>query len=172
MSSTIASRSLGSPRRSATMPSRARCATPTGGTSLAPGTRRWRRARIAPSRASGSCTAATPRPLQAIPHVPIAVSNSARPVVAVVMVEPGRLLVRALPPLANLRSVLAIVRRAGAFERLAGGAARREVRVRQHGGRVDERAMGGTEIREDVCGLDAGLPLDEPRVPRVEVVVG
>src|SRR5262245_18898079 len=171
MSSAIASRSLVSPRRSATMPSSARCATPTGSASLAPGTRRRRRARIAPSRASGSCTAATPRSLQAIPHVPIAVSKSARPVVAVVIVEPRRLLVRALPPLADLRRVLAIVRRAGAFERLTGGAARGEVRLRQRRGRVDERAVGSAEIREDVCGLDAGLPLDEPRVPRIEVVV-
>ena len=44
-----------------------------------PGNRRRMRARVSASRASGSWVPAMPRSLHAMPHRPIAVSNSAKP---------------------------------------------------------------------------------------------
>src|SRR5215831_20631401 len=61
------------------MPSTARCTVLGGVLSRASGNRSSRRARVADSRPSGSCTPATPRPLHAMPQLPIGVSNSAKP---------------------------------------------------------------------------------------------
>ena len=56
-------------------------ATGGGALSMASGQRRRRRARVASEVASGSCSPAIPRGLQAMPQVPIGVSNKAKPCV-------------------------------------------------------------------------------------------
>lgn len=60
------------------MPSIARCIISVGGFSPAPANRRRKRARADSAFASGSCTPQTPCSVQATPHTPMAVSNSAK----------------------------------------------------------------------------------------------
>src|SRR5260221_9475986 len=78
MSSAMEERSPPSPPSSAAIRSSARRTSGGGGASSASGQRSSKRARVAPSRASGSCTATTPRPPQAMPHRPIDVSKSVK----------------------------------------------------------------------------------------------
>src|SRR5438445_558830 len=78
---------------------------------------------------------------------------------------------RPLPPLSNLSGVLPVVSGTGAVERVAGGAARREVRLRERRGGADEIPMAEIQLRQDVGGLHARLALDEARVPRIEVII-
>src|SRR3989442_325391 len=82
--------------------------------------------------------------------------------------DPSR---RSLPPLADLGGVLAVVPGAGAVERIPCAAARREVRVWQRRGRADEAPVAEVQLGEDVGRLHARLPVDEPRIPRIEIII-
>src|SRR6266446_6973457 len=79
MSRVTSARSPASPRSNATMRSTAFSTSGGGAVSPAAGNRWSMRARVSASPASGSCTPATPRLPQAMPHRPIAVSKSAKP---------------------------------------------------------------------------------------------
>src|SRR6266404_1612414 len=68
--------------------------------------------------------------------------------------------------------MLAIVRRAGALEELPGRRARSEMLLGKRAGSGDEVTMRGLELREDVRELCVLLGVDEPGVPRVEIVIG
>src|SRR6185295_13123000 len=74
-----------------------------------------------------------------------------------------------LAPGADLRGVLTIMAGARALDQVAGGA---ELGVGDGPRCTDEVTVRGVELRQHVGYLDAGLGLDEPRVPGVEVVVG
>ena len=77
MSSSTSERSTALPCKSAPMPSTARCTFGGGAASRASGQRFSSRARVASSRASGSCNRVTPAPPHTIPQWPIKVSKSA-----------------------------------------------------------------------------------------------
>ena len=72
-------RSTGSPLSSARMRSMRTLHAGRRGASIAAGQRRCTRARVAAALGSGSCSPAMPRGLQAMPQVPIGVSNRAKP---------------------------------------------------------------------------------------------
>ena len=69
---------LASPRSNAPMSSMARCTASGGAASCAVGKRRRTWLRVARSLLAGSCTPATPRPLQTMPQQPIAVLKTAK----------------------------------------------------------------------------------------------
>src|SRR5262249_49881792 len=75
------------------------------------------------------------------------------------------------PPLADLCCVLAIVWRAGAFEHFSGRRGGGEVLIGQRVGGGHEVVVRGLQLRKDVRQLGVAFGLDEPSVPRIEIVV-
>jgi hypothetical protein len=67
--------------------------------------------------------------------------------------------------------MLAVVSGPGAVERIARATARREMRLGQGRGGADEEPVGELELGKDVGRLHARFPLDESRVPRIEVII-
>jgi len=66
---------------------------------------------------------------------------------------------------------LAVVSRTGAVERITSAPPCAQCGSAPRGS-GEEAFDGCVELREDIGGLHARLPVDEPRVPRVEVIIG